>query len=293
MPKELVHRAAVAEVMLTDWQREDDTHFRVAAQWPRGHSFFTPINGDHDPLMVAETIRQIGSLLGHAEFGVPFGHQYLLSDLSVTVNPEYLDVRQAPASLDIEVTCTEVKRRGGKLAALTYESVVRREGQIVATGAIAYTCISPVVYGRLRPERVFSSDHRPIPLTAPAAPQNVGRTSPADVVLSPIGEQNRWQLRLDTRHPVLFDHLVDHVPGMVLLEAARQGAAAVLERSLLLPVSMSSTFKRYVELDEPCMIEADRLPPASPGADEAVRVTAHQGGELVFSSIVTAAPHFV
>ncbi len=50
VPKELVHRAAVAEVMLTDWERVDDTRFKVAAQWPRGHSFFTPIDGRyHDP----------------------------------------------------------------------------------------------------------------------------------------------------------------------------------------------------------------------------------------------------
>lgn len=291
VPKELVHRAAVAEVMLTDWQREDDTRFRVEAQWPRSHSFFTPIDGEyHDPLMVAETIRQIGSLLGHAEFGVPFGHHFLLWDFDLTIHPEYLDVRRTPASLDIEITCSEVKRRGGNLAGLTYESAVRREGQLVATGRISYTCVSPAVYERIRPERVFSEDHRPLPLTAPTAPQSVGRTSPADVVLSPIGERNRWQLRLDSRHPVLFDHPVDHVPGMVLLEAARQGAAATLDRSSFLPLSINSDFKRYAELDEPCFIEAHRLCPATPGGEETVRVTGHQGGELVFSSLVTAAP---
>src|SRR3954466_6506532 len=67
VPKEFVHRAAVAEVMLTDWQRTDEAHFKVAAQWPRSHSFFTPSEaGYHDPLIAAETIRQVGTLLGHA-----------------------------------------------------------------------------------------------------------------------------------------------------------------------------------------------------------------------------------
>jgi hypothetical protein len=291
VPKELVHRAAVAEVMLTDWRREDPTRFRVEAQWPRSHSFFTPIDGEyHDPLMVAETIRQIGALLGHAEFGVPFGHQFLLWDFSLTVHPELLRVSQAPASVDIEVVCTEVKRRGAGVSGLTYESLVRREGQLVATGRISYTCVSPAVYGRLRPERVFAPDYRWLPLTAPMAPQSVGRMSPGDVVLSPIGHSNRWQLRLNPRHPVLFDHPVDHVPGMVLLEAARQGAAAALNRSSLLPTSIESDFKRYAELDAPCFIEAERLAPASPGGDERVRVTGYQGGEVVFSSLVTAAP---
>ncbi|WP_338673602.1 ScbA/BarX family gamma-butyrolactone biosynthesis protein [Streptomyces sp. SCSIO 30461] len=291
VPKELVHRTAVAEVMLTDWLREDDTRFRVDAQWPRSHSFFTPVDGEHhDPLMVAETIRQIGSLLGHAEFGVPFGHQFLLREFGLTVHPEHLGVRHTPASLDIDVTCTEVKRRGADLSGLTYECAVRREGRLVATGRTSFTCISPSVYERVRPKRVFDVDHRPLPLTAPMAPQSVGRTSPGDVVLSPIGHATRWQLRLNTRHPVLFDHPVDHVPGMLLLEAARQGAAAALNRSSLLPLGIDGDFKRYAELDEPCFIEAERLRPASPGQAERVRVTGHQGGDLVFSSVVTAAP---
>lgn len=291
VPKELVHRAAVAEVMLTGWQREDDTRFRVEAQWPRSHSFFTPVDGEyHDPLMAAETIRQVGALLSHAEFGVPFGHQFLIREIGLTVHPEHLKVRQAPASLDLEITCVDVKRRGSCLSGMTYESVVRREGLIVATGRTSFTCVSPAVYGRLRPQRVFRADHRPVALTAPMAPQSVGRTSPADVVLSPIGHSNRWLLRLNSRHPVLFDHPVDHVPGMLLLEAARQGAAAALNRSTFLPLGVKTEYKRYTELDEPCFIEAHRLGPATPGGDERVRVTGHQGGALTFSSLVTAAP---
>ncbi|MBT2544759.1 hypothetical protein J7E99_29645 [Streptomyces sp. ISL-44] len=291
VPKELVHRAAVAEVMLTDWHREDDTHFRVQAQWPRSHSFFVPIAEEyHDPLMITETIRQAGVLLSHTEFGVPLGYQFLVREIGLTVHPEHLEVHQTPASVDIEVTCFDMKRRGDRFAGMTYDAVVRREGRIVATGRISFTCVSQTVYERVRPRRVFEADHRPVPLTAPTAPQNVGRTSPADVVLSPIGHSNRWLLRLNTRHPVLFDHPVDHVPGMLLLEAARQGAAAVLNRSSFLPLSVKTEYQQYTELDEPCFIEAHRLGPASPGGEEGVRVTGHQGGTLAFSSLVTAAP---
>ncbi|MEU0575380.1 ScbA/BarX family gamma-butyrolactone biosynthesis protein [Dermacoccus nishinomiyaensis] len=290
VPKEFVHRAAVAEVMLTDWEQLDEGRFRVAAQWPRSHSFFTPIDGrHHDPLMAGETIRQVGALLAHAEFGVPFDHHFLLWDFALTVHPEQLEVRQAPASLEIEVICTEVKRRGGRLAGLSYETVVRREGQLAASGRISYACTSAAVYRRVRPARVFDDQRHLLALTAPAAPQTMGRTSPADVVLSPIGERNRWQLRVDTRHPVLFDHPVDHVPGMVLLEAARQGAAAVLERPTFLPLGITATFDRYAELDAPCFVEAHLLDRESPGGQKTVRVTGHQEGSQVFSSLVTAA----
>ncbi|MFE6989647.1 AfsA-related hotdog domain-containing protein, partial [Streptomyces pharetrae] len=86
VPSELVHRAAVAEVLLTGWRRVDDSRFVMTAQWPRGHCFFTPVAGGyHDPLIGCETLRQIGLLLGHAEFGVPFGHQFLVRDIGLAV----------------------------------------------------------------------------------------------------------------------------------------------------------------------------------------------------------------
>ncbi|WP_256975392.1 ScbA/BarX family gamma-butyrolactone biosynthesis protein [Streptomyces sp. CS159] len=290
VPRELVHRAAVAEVMLTDWQRLDDTHFAMAAQWPRSHSFFTPVGVHHDPLIAAETIRQVGALLAHAEFGVPFGNQFLMENLTLTMRPEETRIDWTPAALDLDVTCTEVRRRGCRLSGLTYETTVLREGRPAGWGQISFTTLTPAVYRRLRPPHVFDPGHRPIPLTAPVAPQSVGRLSPSDVVLSPTGDPGRWQLRVDTRHPVLFDHQVDHVPGMVLLEAARQAATAVLARPSILPLGLECEFTKYAELDQPCLIDAVRLPASGPDAPESVLVTGRQDGRPVFSTTVTAAP---
>ncbi|WP_268254571.1 AfsA-related hotdog domain-containing protein, partial [Streptomyces humidus] len=62
----------------------------------------------------------------------------------------------------------------------------------------------------------------------------------------------------DFSHPVLFDHPADHVPGMLLLEAARQSAHAATHPRPGLPTSLDATFTQYVELDTPCWI--DRTP---------------------------------
>ncbi|MFF3624861.1 ScbA/BarX family gamma-butyrolactone biosynthesis protein [Streptomyces sp. NPDC002467] len=294
VPKELVHRASVAEVVLTDWQRLTEDRFLVSAQWPRAHSFFTPVaDGYHDPLIMCETVRQYSILLAHAEFGVPLGHQFIMWDLGITVRPEHLRVGWEPASLDIEITCTEVERRGKNISKLRFESVVWRDGYVVATGGGSCSCMPPAVYRRIRGAQALGEDWHQLPLTSPAAPQSVGRMSPMDVVLSPTAEPDRWQLRVDTRHPVLFEHAVDHVPGMLLLEAARQATAALLGRSSYLPLSVESQFMRYAELNSPCMIEARRIPgAASASADEeTVLVTAHQDGVLVFSATVTAGTH--
>ncbi|MFD7627256.1 ScbA/BarX family gamma-butyrolactone biosynthesis protein [Streptomyces sp. NPDC059851] len=292
VPKELVHRSAVAEVVLTGWARVDDTRFVMTAQWPRGHSFFTPVAGGyHDPLIGCETLRQIGILLGHAEFGVPFGHQFIVWDIGLTVRPQYLQVGYEPAALSIDITCTEINRRGGNLSKLRFEAVFHRDGQVVATGGGSFSCMAPAVYRRVRGAHVLGSDRYQLPLISPAAPQSVGRMSPMDVVLSPTSEQDRWRLRVDTRHPVLFEHAVDHVPGMVLIEAARQATASALGRSAYLPLSITSEFKRYVELDSPCTIEALRLPGTGAAGEETVLVSAWQDGVQVFGCTVTAGSH--
>ncbi|MCZ9341835.1 gamma-butyrolactone biosynthesis protein, partial [Streptomyces sp. TRM76130] len=51
-PRDLVHRRAIGEVLLTDWIRVGPHRFKVGAQWPRGHGFYGPV-GDrwHDPLL--------------------------------------------------------------------------------------------------------------------------------------------------------------------------------------------------------------------------------------------------
>ncbi|MGW2236729.1 ScbA/BarX family gamma-butyrolactone biosynthesis protein [Streptomyces sp. NPDC001759] len=289
VPKEFVHRASVSEVMLTDWARIDNERYCVAAQWPRGHSFFASVDGCHDPLIAAETIRQTGVLLAHTAFDVPLGHHFVVGDLDVHVRPQHTRIDWTPATLELIVTCSEVKRRGGTLAGFRISVEIYRDGCLAATGGGSLTSIAPKVYQRLRGQ-YFCEGGRPevIALTAPEPPQAVGRTSPTDVVLSPIGEPNRWQLRVDTRHPVLFDHMVDHVPGMLLLEAARQATVAVRGEAAL-PLDMTSEFLRYVELNSPCVIEATVLPASGTDGTESVLVTAHQEGTLVFRSTVTMA----
>ncbi|WP_372343065.1 AfsA-related hotdog domain-containing protein [Streptomyces sp. KL116D] len=79
-----------------------------------------------------------------------------------------------------------------------------------------------------------------------------------DVVLSATPRDDRWQLRVDTRHPILFEHPARSRSGMTLLEAARRASISLMgaRRS----VSLASEFSRYIELDEPCFIEAEIIP---------------------------------
>ncbi|MEU8698986.1 ScbA/BarX family gamma-butyrolactone biosynthesis protein [Streptomyces sp. NPDC048680] len=284
VPRQHVHRAAVAEVFLTGWRPLDDTRFALSAQWPSGHDFFTPVGGSYyDPMLVAETVRQAGALLAHGAFDVPLDHQFLMWELNYCVAAENMVMGSTAADLDIEVECVDIRQRKGQLTGLEYRAVARVHGSVAATGGARYTCVPPAVYERLRASAPHSLS-TPAPSTrARVTPRSVGRSSAFDVVLAPTGQLGQWLLHADPRHPTLFDHPVDHVPGMVLLEAARQ-AAHTFEPTgcALLPTAVNSTYHRYVEHGSPCLIRATRNT-----ATSAVHVTAHQDGDMVFEAEIT------
>ncbi|MDX6258751.1 MAG: 2-oxo-3-(phosphooxy)propyl 3-oxoalkanoate synthase [Kribbellaceae bacterium] len=286
VPSQYVHRAAIAEVLLTSWSAEAPESFSVTAQWPRCHSFYTPVAGHRcqDPMLGAETVRQAGLLLAHAEFGVPLGHQFLVSELSFETTPEALRVSSTPTDLELQVTCHDIVRRGDRLSGMRYEVQFLRDGVIAGSGQAKYTCTSPAVYRRLRADR----DLGPLPQLDPECPVAVGRTDARDVVVTPYDDGFR-QLRVDLAHPALFDHPLDHVPGMLLLEAARQAALAASFPESVLPVALDIQFLRYAELDQPCVITTARGQTGDDGRTP-IEVTASQEGEAVFTSTVTVQP---
>ncbi|MBW5483409.1 ScbA/BarX family gamma-butyrolactone biosynthesis protein [Streptomyces bambusae] len=286
VPRELVHRAAVAEVFLTGMCRPAEDRFHVTAQLPRGHSFFAPIAGTHyDPMLLCETIRQVGSYVAHQAFGVPLGHQFLLWALDYTTCSDQLAIGDAPADVDLDVTCTDIRRRGSQLQALQYAVVMRQGESVLATAKVGYNVASPAVYRRLRGDQHGRSPVPSLP-PAPLQPAQVGRWSPFDVVLAAAPQRGTgvtWQLRYDTRHPVLFDHPGDHLPGMVLLEAARQAAVALTPAPGVMPVSVVSSYERYAEFGSPLWIHAQRA------GETAIQVTGTQEGNEVFAATVGTA----
>ncbi|MFI1280163.1 AfsA-related hotdog domain-containing protein [Streptomyces sp. NPDC020858] len=182
--------------------------------------------------------------------------------------------------------------RTGPAAAIT----ATRDGEYLGTAEAGFTNQPEAVYQRLRGRNADLDQvtARVIPLPPPLTPRRVGRDRFHDVVLSPTSSTRRTQLRADINHPILFDHPVDHAPGMLLLEAVRQAAycSAFPRRGVL--TAMERRFFRYAELNSPCWIETT---PAADGTTATgthpVRVLARQNGEDVFTAtatITTTAP---
>ncbi|MFE5793183.1 ScbA/BarX family gamma-butyrolactone biosynthesis protein [Streptomyces sp. NPDC056503] len=289
VPGEFVHRADPADILPTGWTRVSENRFSVTARWPAAHPYFVPQKGGrHDPLLVAETMRQATMLVCHAEFGVPVDDQFVMWDLAYSASAEEMTNDGSPAEITVDLLCTDIRRRGRGLREMRTALVLRRDGRRFASGGGGINCTSALAYRRMRGNRLAAPDGGgTVPPSTGLPPRTVGRDREMDVVLAPGDAPNRWRLRVDTTHPTLFRRANDHVPGMLLLEAARQAAVAATGDSRLLPVGLDARFHRYAELDEPCWFEAEVL--TGLGRDAVtVQILAHQGGSAVLDCTLTA-----
>ncbi|MFI1434995.1 ScbA/BarX family gamma-butyrolactone biosynthesis protein [Streptomyces lydicus] len=286
VPREFVHRPIVDDILVTSWRRQDDSHFAVTAQWPEEHGYFASQDGRHHLILTGETIRQAGLLLSHTELGVPVGHHFILGDLDYTTYPEHLDAGSGPIGLSIDVSCSKMRMRAGTLAGARFDMTLRAADRIMATGHSHVTVASPAVYRRIRGEQLTARRTLgPLPTCVP--PRLTGSTSEHDVLLSPTDRPDSWLLRIAPGHAAVVNPANDHVPGMVLLDAAQQAAHALTAPGTFVPYAFGTTFHRYAEHGTPCAIEARRVPSPLPRTT-AVRVTGSQDGHPVFVSTLTA-----
>ncbi|MBX7550243.1 ScbA/BarX family gamma-butyrolactone biosynthesis protein [Streptomyces sp. NPDC004232] len=281
-----VHKNHAEEVYLTHWRSTGRDRFFIRARRPGAHDFYR-VGKVFDPLLLCETVRQTFPLLCHDVYDVPLGHQLIWERFGYRVADAAYAGMDRGRELTLDVRCFDVVRRGTRAAALSLHAQVYWGGVPVATADTRFTVQAPAVYRRLRGEHADAGRAmaRAVPVPDPDLRTRAGRDLVRDLVLAPRGADGR-QLRVDTTHPLYFDHPVDHVPGMVLLEAVHQSVDGADVTAL------DCTFHRYVELDSHCTITAG--PPGAehdghgePGERHS-RITAVQGGEVRFTAAVTS-----
>lgn len=278
LPRHLVHRAAVSEVFLTNLAATGDGAFEVGAQWPRSHQFFGPKSRLHDPMLLTETIRQATLAIAHEYYEVPLGTHFVMHEISYEITEEGLSLGCRPAEVMLTAVAHGIRKRGKSVAGMTVDFTCYRNNVKVGAGGVSFRCVTAATYARVRGDHIGAvvvEEKQP----APVAPHLVGRYQECDVVLAPSAVDNLWLVRVDTEHPVMFDHPVDHVPGMMAIEAARQAALLATGSAGGVPVKGRFSFEHYIELDEPCVIAADA---AHVQGDEraSVRVKFEQSGKI-------------
>ncbi|MEU4169253.1 AfsA-related hotdog domain-containing protein [Streptomyces sp. NPDC026665] len=117
-------------------------------------------------------------------------------------------------------------------------------------------------------------------------PASVNRRTPADVVLTPTDQPHQWLLTPNLDHPTLFDHAGDHIPGMVLIEAAHQAAYNTANTPHYTPTHTTTHFHHYTELDQPCTIHTTHH--THHNNHTTTEITGTQNNQTTFTTTITA-----
>ncbi|WP_289734451.1 ScbA/BarX family gamma-butyrolactone biosynthesis protein [Streptomyces macrolidinus] len=253
--REWVHRISVAEVLLTDVRACGPLTFCAAAAWTRSHPTFPRGRDDrHSPWMIVETLRQLGICVPLRYFGVPRTARFLIGDLSFRLDPA-AEPRAPHGASEIGCLATvsdlRTGRRGNAVTGLRMRVDFFADGRLFAHAEGGARFLDARLYDALRSRAAtaVTARHQGV-RPRPAA---LGLESASDVVVSQDGDRVLVD-PADPRHPFFFDHGTDHVPGMALLEAARQTIALRSAGKLLRPVSCRMTAARFTEHAPPAAI---------------------------------------
>ena len=301
VPRRLVHRRAVSEVFATGWQRSDEHVHLIGAQWPQAHRFYAQSHGKHDSLLLAETVRQAAFVVAHRGYQVPFGYQFIMWDLAFDCLAEGLEAHYGPTEVQVKATCHDLRYRAGRVTGMRMTFDIYRDAQPIATGTASFDLASPVAYSRMRThaaeQHTVEAPSGGAVAAVPLRPETVHREHSYDVVLAADGGEG-WLLHLNRSHPVLFDHPVDHVPGMVLIEAMRQAANAQAGPRPSTVIGLRTNFENYIEFNAPCRVHAELLAEKLPSGEHStsaltVSVRVEQNGIVAARGIVLVEPHAV
>ncbi|MFG3014475.1 ScbA/BarX family gamma-butyrolactone biosynthesis protein [Streptomyces cinerochromogenes] len=301
--RRMVHRASVAEVFVTGMEQTGALTFRSAAQLPLSHGYFndhTAIPATHDPLLLLEICRQASIYGAHAQLDVPLDTTFMVNDWAIDLRDSAaLVIGDKPGELLLSETMTPTYDRRNRITALRFDIGMELAGETVGTAHIRVSSAPTAQYAALRFMQRGSTPPMTSAFRSPGGavrttglPARVGRVNPANVVLADAGfDTERGSLSAvlapDFGNSGLFDHDYDHIPAMVLMEAARQSALLLasarnpsdgFQRTVSLS-ALEASFSRFAELDSPVRITA--APDSRTGAPNRVAVTFEQSGTTV------------
>jgi hypothetical protein len=236
--RDLVHRKALPEVLVTDTVQVADDEFLLGTQLPRAHILWSDRQHSyHDPLITVEVTRQAALAIPQRYYDVKPDWHFIstLIDFRVVDLDAFADDETAPPEGILRARFSKKRERNGMLSGITLESELTINGALAGTVLGVMMFYSKTTYKRLRSYQRKSKElhaFRPRAVSGPIDPARVGRVFARNVTIgeSPreghADSEQRYLAIVDQKHPSFFDHPLDHVPGALLVEVYRQAAIA-------------------------------------------------------------------
>jgi hypothetical protein len=270
IPKSCVHRAAIGEVFLTDIRKINDNKYITAGYLPKSHIYFNDLNSNvtgkkvYDAILLLEICRQSSIYVTHNFFDVPYSAKFVFDDADFTLLESEIEYKESCSNVIIEVNVIERKHRKMTLTGLIFQMDIYVDGNLCARKEMNISWMEVLKWNRLRSNRPQECYNTMIHQRASAL--SVGRQLPLNVVISNIQlnkDTGTTTLVIDQNHPSIFDHPLDHVPGMLLIEAFRQTAIVTMQHYFdtlndhLVISRYRINFQRFCEFNLPVYCHID------------------------------------
>ena len=237
--RDLVHRKALAEVLIADTVQVADDEFLLGTQLPRAHTLWSDrVYPYHDPLITIEVCRQACLAVPQRYYDVGPDWQFVskLINFRVVNLDAFTDNEVSPPEGILRARFSNRRERKGILCGITVQAELTIEGTSAATVSGDLMFFPKITYERLRAQQRQHKalDKQPQATTRPVDPATIGRAFHRNVT---IGESDfpgsvagdcRYVAVVDRRNPYFFDHPLDHIPGALVLEIYRQAAIATV-----------------------------------------------------------------
>ncbi|MET8586216.1 AfsA-related hotdog domain-containing protein [Streptomyces collinus] len=254
------HKESGEDVFINDVARHQGTGMLTAVgTLPKAHHYFGDSAIDrYDALHLAEFMRQGVEVIAHTLLGVPLTHQFVLRTVHLRIGEPAAAVGAEHAVI---VFSEELVRRNGSgvpyAAAGPVHCVVDGRPLARCDGLVGF--LAPETYSAMRGEDGRRRPEAPMGRVTPERPQRVGRRFPENVFIGQVTGPAREAscLLVPRTPPTFFDRPLDHYPGMMIAEGARQLAVLSFAEATGTPVGRVHThdaaldFTSFAELDTP------------------------------------------
>lgn len=257
--KELVHKSTDDAVMLSTVERLSESRFRVPLR-PHARRGGASGGASSGAMIGLEVVRQLGLLMGHYAGSVPLDWAFLLQELTFTATadgPNAVFPREFETNAVVSISSRDVRK--GNLVGMTAEVEILSDDDTVALGGGRFRCVPRQTYQALRRHAAIQ--------TASAIPPTKSTLVDPACTSSKLTATLGWP----SDDELLFDHDVDHVPGMLLAQA---GVVAHETMTGVVPRSIYLTCARFAEIGVEAAVVAQHW-------DRRVSTLIQQGGTRI------------
>ncbi|WP_312760164.1 AfsA-related hotdog domain-containing protein [Pantoea brenneri] len=261
LDQRLLHKNEEKEVFLTFCNSFDAKEYSAHALFHEHHYYNDHTGPLTDLMHLLECARQAETYIVHKYEHQPLGTRFILTEWSCNFKENYIPTTfLLNSSVVLNVVTSNKRLTKGKLLSQLYDIKIYKEKLHIANVHMSVRYMTDEAYFIVRKGKIKNHSTKLVMLyeeDLKISPESIFRRGKDNVVIyAPVYTKNGVvsKLAVNRGNTAYFDHIQDHYPAMVLMEAGKQNCQLWINKfqagSFPVLIEMKSKFFIYAELDK-------------------------------------------